>query len=318
MVAVQLSEKVIIDGITRLLVFFGTAASILFNALQYFPLLMLGASLVTVIHDYRWLHRPVKLMASLRDSARHRRPVGEVEAANLGQPSLAAVPHDTIANRVISSGPSDEIRGPVQRTSRSNKKAVLTPREEPSGEGQEVRTIPPERNLWFSWRVGTGIIVLFAATFVAIMVLRGTVPGNQVLFRFFANMYLTGTIILRGGPVAIPLLREYVVGEDWVSSRHSLIGLALQQSFPGAQLQLRGVPGRPEGGKFGPRLRHRGRPVVPWDIRPRSRHPAWNERHMGVHPQRAMGEVASSWHQSCSCRSYLHGSLPPAVDWIYG
>jgi chromate transport protein ChrA len=46
-------------------------------------------------------------------------------------------------------------------------------------------------------------------------------------------MYLAGTIIFGGGPVVIPLLREYVVGPGWVSSRDFLIGLAIIQAFPG-------------------------------------------------------------------------------------
>jgi chromate transport protein ChrA len=46
-------------------------------------------------------------------------------------------------------------------------------------------------------------------------------------------MYLAGTIIFGGGPVVIPLLREYVVGPGWVSSRDFLIGLAIIQALPG-------------------------------------------------------------------------------------
>jgi chromate transport protein ChrA len=46
-------------------------------------------------------------------------------------------------------------------------------------------------------------------------------------------MYLAGTIIFGGGPVVIPLLREYVVQPGWVSGRDFLIGLAIIQSFPG-------------------------------------------------------------------------------------
>jgi len=46
-------------------------------------------------------------------------------------------------------------------------------------------------------------------------------------------MYLAGTIIFGGGPVVIPLLREYIVAEGWVSPRDFLIGLALIQAFPG-------------------------------------------------------------------------------------
>jgi chromate transport protein ChrA len=46
-------------------------------------------------------------------------------------------------------------------------------------------------------------------------------------------MYLAGTIIFGGGPVVIPLLREYVVEPGWVTPRNFLLGLAIIQAFPG-------------------------------------------------------------------------------------
>jgi chromate transport protein ChrA len=64
-------------------------------------------------------------------------------------------------------------------------------------------------------------------------------------------MYLAGTIIFGGGPVVIPLLREYVVQPGWLSTRDFLIGLAIIQAFPGPNfnfavylgaLSLRGTP----------------------------------------------------------------------------
>ncbi len=65
------------------------------------------------------------------------------------------------------------------------------------------------------------------------MVLRGVLPDPPLLYSLFANMYLAGTIIFGGGPVVIPLLREYVVAQGWVSPRDFLIGLAIVQAFPG-------------------------------------------------------------------------------------
>jgi len=46
-------------------------------------------------------------------------------------------------------------------------------------------------------------------------------------------MFLAGTIIFGGGPVVIPLLREYVVEPGWVSPRDFLLGLAVIQALPG-------------------------------------------------------------------------------------
>lgn len=46
-------------------------------------------------------------------------------------------------------------------------------------------------------------------------------------------MYQAGILIFGGGPVVIPLLRDYVVDPGWVSSRDFLIGLAIIQAMPG-------------------------------------------------------------------------------------
>lgn len=46
-------------------------------------------------------------------------------------------------------------------------------------------------------------------------------------------MFLAGSIIFGGGPVLIPLMRDYVVQPGWVTPRDFLIGLAIIQVFPG-------------------------------------------------------------------------------------
>lgn len=71
------------------------------------------------------------------------------------------------------------------------------------------------------------------ASFIAVLVVRGTLQVRPLPLDIFANMYLAGTIIFGGGPVVIPLLRSYVVDPGWVSSRDFLIGLAIIQAFPG-------------------------------------------------------------------------------------
>lgn len=72
-----------------------------------------------------------------------------------------------------------------------------------------------------------------AASFIGVLVARGQIRTPPLALDLFANMYLAGTIIFGGGPVVIPLLRSYVVGPGWVSSRDFLIGLAIIQAFPG-------------------------------------------------------------------------------------
>ncbi|KAK4992342.1 hypothetical protein LTR66_006300 [Elasticomyces elasticus] len=71
------------------------------------------------------------------------------------------------------------------------------------------------------------------ATFIAVIVSGRVLHKSPLALKFFANMYLAGTIIFGGGPVVIPLLREYVVQPGWVSPRDFLLGLAVIQAFPG-------------------------------------------------------------------------------------
>lgn len=54
--AVQLSQKAITDKISRILVFLGATAGMLYNALWFFPVLIFLAGPVTIIWDLRILH----------------------------------------------------------------------------------------------------------------------------------------------------------------------------------------------------------------------------------------------------------------------
>jgi hypothetical protein len=75
----------------------------------------------------------------------------------------------------------------------------------------------------------SGILVIIALfiTLIVTMVLRGTLRSPPRGFGLFAKPYLAGTIIFGGGPVIIPLLREYVVYKGWVSPRDFLLGLTI-------------------------------------------------------------------------------------------
>ncbi|KAJ0306885.1 hypothetical protein Brms1b_010259 [Colletotrichum noveboracense] len=208
--AVELSHKAVTDRLTRTLVFLAAAAGLMYNALWYFPVLMAAAGVAAVVHDYRWVHRPARrIIGVLRALGGRRRERSRDDGAQ---------GHDL-------AGPS-----PATRISAPT-------RDEPVLSGAntapEPRIIPKEFRLDFSWKSGTALILTFFATFLTAMIIRGMVANLPILYRLFSNLYLAGTIIFGGGPVVIPLLREYVVAEDWVSPRDFLIGLAIAQSFPG-------------------------------------------------------------------------------------
>ncbi|KAJ4858985.1 chromate transporter domain-containing protein [Trichoderma breve] len=202
--AVELSNQAITDKLTRILVFLTGSAGMLYNALWYFPVLMFASGFAAVTHDYRWLHRLWRAVKSIFTRA---------------SPSSTEVENDAIER---------DSRMDSNNSSTTPQEHEITSRGEP-----ESRTIPHEYQLNFSWRTGTAVIATFFLTFIVVMVLRGVLHNPPILYKLFANLYLAGTIIFGGGPVVIPLLREYVVAEGWVSPRDFLIGLAIIQAFPG-------------------------------------------------------------------------------------
>ncbi|KAK4218845.1 chromate transporter-domain-containing protein [Rhypophila decipiens] len=263
--AVQLAQKAITDKLTRSLVFLGAAAGLLYNALWYFPLLMFIAGIISVVHDFKWLHGPIKRVFGVFSGAgraRGRRMSRQEDDQQPREGSSSA--HGVItATATAASGTgsrsSDGFELSQRETGRRhdaddeedittapphNAPDEKTP-QKPSSAESEPRVVPSSHNLSQpssqkqintpTWKIGLTIIILFFLSFLAVMLLRGLLPDTMrpLLYRLFANMYLAGTIIFGGGPVVIPLLREYVVAEGWVSPRDFLIGLALIQGFPG-------------------------------------------------------------------------------------
>ena len=202
--AVSLSSIAITDKLTRILVFLTGAVGLLYKALWYFPVLIFAAGFAAVTHDYRWLHRLVQAIQDIFIPARA---------------SSTGVENNTV-RRDSRSDPTSSITAPQQH-------------EMTSGGDPESRTIPQEYQLDISWKSGTAIITTFFLTFIVVMVLRGVLHNPPILYKLFTNLYLAGTIIFGGGPVVIPLLREYIVAEGWVSPRDFLVGLAIIQAFPG-------------------------------------------------------------------------------------
>lgn len=198
--AVELSNKAITDRLTRVIVFLTAAAGLLYNALWYFPALMFAAGFAAVVHDFRWLHRLGRFIKNIFTSP---------ASSSTG-----------VENDAVEDGQRDS----------SNS---ITTVEEHDITNAEPRIIPQEYRLSFSWKAGAAVIATFLVAFTVIMVLRGVLHSPPMLYKLFANLCLAGTIIFGGGPVVIPLLREYVVAEGWVSPRDFIIGLAIIQAFPG-------------------------------------------------------------------------------------
>lgn len=175
--AYQLSQKAITDTLSRILVFLGATAGMLYNTLWYFPVIMVAGGLIAIIGDLRLLQR----------GGRHLR----------SKKSLESPPNSTADNVELASTRSRE----SQRSTRS-RAAVREPPTATSvdeDEAQQVNDLGSRSRLTDSWKIGTTILTAFAATFVIIMVLRGVYSEQNRGFDLFANLFLAGTIIFGGG-----------------------------------------------------------------------------------------------------------------------
>ncbi|OBT54304.1 hypothetical protein VE04_05933 [Pseudogymnoascus sp. 24MN13] len=237
--AVQLAQKAITDKVTRALVFLGGVGGMLYTALWFFPVLMAGAGIVTIVWDFRWLQRMYKRVWKPRQT------LGQTtgEGPELRQRSSGEMPEDERAP--YAEPDQDERSIYLRRMPLSEDPNIISTEVEASPDSDETtrsqeesqstdRVVPAslQMNL-LTWKTGVCVISAFLMSFITIMVIRGLLKSPPRGVSLFANLYLAGTIIFGGGPVVIPLLREYIVAEGWVSPRDFLLGLALIQSFPG-------------------------------------------------------------------------------------
>ena len=231
--AVQLAERAITDRITRALVYLGGTLGMLYTALWYYPVIMVGAGLTTLLWDMRVFHGAVGLF--LRCFSWR----GMMQKST--RPDLEMCHHDAWAEDRCSStsqltrpaplrpSPEKEIQEGIVYAASASLNETRAHDASAKSSGLESPADFP----FMSWKFGTCILALFFVTFVTSLTLRAVIKGAPRGFSLFANLYLAGTIIFGGGPVVIPLLREYIVTQGWVSPRDFLLGLAIIQAFPG-------------------------------------------------------------------------------------
>ena len=237
--AVRLSERAITDKLTRFLVYLGGMMGMLYTALWYYPVIMVGAGVTTLVWDLGYPQRVGKIFrrpkavedekkratsedleqGSWFDSCRS----SEDDGKPLPLPPLAYSTRNSVASRFAFRRPRPVAQPPI-RHSHANSQHDLTGKL-PFSSINDISSM--------SWPLGTTIIVFFLITFILTTVLHAVLRHTTQAFSLFSSLYLAGTIIFGGGPVVIPLLREYIVAPGWVSPRDFLLGLAVIQAFPG-------------------------------------------------------------------------------------
>ena len=235
---VRLAENVITDRLTRALVYLGGVMGMLYTALWYYPVLMVGAGIATTVWDLRCLHAIAGLLKRCwtRPAATEHQAVDDLENCHRNSWVVArSVDGRAPPPTPLDCGRESKMTQPEAPPSQSTI-VVPTIRYAEPPDLQKPEPNPLESLADFpsmSWKFGTGILAFFAFSFIIIITMHVVIRGAPRGFSLFADLYLAGTIIFGGGPVVIPLLREYIVTQGWVSPRDFLLGLAIIQSFPG-------------------------------------------------------------------------------------
>ena len=187
--AVQLSQKAITDKITRILVFFGGAAGVLYNALWYFPVLMVVGGGVTVFWDYGWGHRMVGRVRRLFSRESRRLDVDLERRTAIGEGTGQAEMKERRETRKP---------GQVGKSTSQDAGKVKTDGQQKTHNGVEESVDTHNQgslrsNRWLnSWKVAVATLVAFFAFFVTVMVLRGVLKNPTREFSLFANLFLAG------------------------------------------------------------------------------------------------------------------------------
>ena len=247
--AVQLADKAIVDKLTRILVLFGACAGLCYNALWYFPALIVCGGAAAGVWD-TWLRQRIYKARARRQKKKEREQQRETcEQVETGRGGMDLHPVAQAGSEGLQQRPQ-AADSSTRHEARAPDISQNTRAPVPSSSHEEATTDMSAHSI--SIPAGIALIAFTLALLLALLLCRTLLPSPLPRpLALFANMYLAGTIIFGGGPVVIPLLREYVVHPGWVTSRDFLIGLAIIQAFPGPNfnfgvflgaLALRGTP----------------------------------------------------------------------------
>lgn len=168
--AVQLAEKAIRDKLTRILVIFGACAGLCYNALWFFPSLLIIGGLATVVWD-GWMAQQIRRL-KMAWQRRHSRPAEPEEAPTPppameleegrknGEAQSQSETHHAASVRSRKTGPSSET---LPQSTADVATATSTPAHSVAAEGDHSH-----RHL-IRIRTGIFITIVFFGAFAALL-----------------------------------------------------------------------------------------------------------------------------------------------------
>jgi chromate transport protein ChrA len=182
--AVQLADKAITDKLSRVLVFLGGVARMLYTALWYFPVLMLAAGLATLIWDFRFLHSLFRLF--WRGHRMSRRDDGDAEQTpmpgnlNVSSSRVRVSSDRSLHHRSVTAPSEHDIELPALDAA----SVAVVERVDALADSESGRVIPSNIELKvISWKMRIFVITSFIISFATVMVVKSLLKFPS--FRIF-------------------------------------------------------------------------------------------------------------------------------------
>lgn len=254
--AVQLGHAAATDKITLVILWLSASFGICYHAPWMYPVLIVAGGLTTLLWDFRrqWFITPAKKLVKkhehhpqqhgdipLEPIPERRSPTASVadnaslrERASIRKTSDTDIPVVPEVSSVPAPAPIHERPGSTRSVSNgigNVSSTSLRPRASPSEEeAPEPTPEPAQETLKFKvipTSVACALLLGFVLFLAVPLGVRGGLKhaGKHVsrAFDFFCAVLIPSVIIFGGGPVVIPLLRDYVVAPGFVSDRDFLL-----------------------------------------------------------------------------------------------
>lgn len=215
--AFQLSRTAITDKLTRLLVLGSASFGICYHApwvgvlagrhqsnnlaklavisVQMYPVLVATGGILTLLWDYKT--RMLDLVRNITDKRGRRRSSPSFPPATEGI-ELESRPEST----------SSEARAPSMRNRMRSGGSTLSASKSATAATPEARHIDL---MVLKRQYAIPLAIASVTVIVALIITKSQISMPPRWLDFFVNMFIAGVIIFGGGPVVIPLLREYTV-----------------------------------------------------------------------------------------------------------
>ncbi|KFH69884.1 hypothetical protein MVEG_04688 [Podila verticillata NRRL 6337] len=229
--AYRMSTTLATDKLTRILALVAGGVSALYTAPWLLPVLMITGGLISFIYDAYWA--PFLVIQRLTKE-RRKEEKGQAKDLEQGQ----AVKEDEEETHGQSTGSSQKgeitsVHDSIRQRASGDQESVKDRETVVDVNDEKLK----EERLPFTYskKLALVFLAIFFALLIASILVRALVPVQEKASygQLVATFYFVGSIIFGGGPVIIPLLKNYTVDSHWMTDQQFLIGLALIQSMPG-------------------------------------------------------------------------------------